>query len=95
MLLVVCGGCSLPELVVNPKHDPALAEVSEEMDQVEAEIQDIFDRAKVREQPRTHTQTDSRAGRQTQPETPWWAHPGMLEASAMPGKVVAVWVRSV
>jgi hypothetical protein len=36
---------------VNAKHDPALAEVSDEMDKVEEEIATIFEKARVR----THT----------------------------------------
>ena len=42
---------SLPDLSINPQHDPALGEVKEEMDTALDEIETIYDKAKVR---RTH-----------------------------------------
>lgn len=38
---------ALPELAINPSHDPALAELKEEMGEVKAEIEALFDEAKV------------------------------------------------
>lgn len=39
---------ALPELIINPTHDPDLAELREEMDEVETEIHRLFEKAKVR-----------------------------------------------
>lgn len=38
---------ALPELSINPAHDPALAEIKGEMEEVKGEIEALFDDAKV------------------------------------------------
>ena len=38
---------SLPDLNINPEHDPSLAELKGEMDEVKHEIETLFVRAKV------------------------------------------------
>lgn len=57
----------LPELIVNAKHDPALAEVSDEMDKVEEEIATIFEKARVRRHTSISTFTRPR-----QPHSPFF-----------------------
>ncbi len=44
---------ALPDLAINPAHDPALAELAEEMGEVKAEIDALFEEAKVRRDGRT------------------------------------------
>jgi len=38
---------NLPDLTISPAHDPKLAEIREEMDGVEEEIERLYERAKV------------------------------------------------
>lgn len=38
---------ALPDLAINPSHDPALAELKEEMEGVKAEIEALFEEGKV------------------------------------------------